>query len=94
MCSPSPDVIAASSIPGLLLLGYLSDKISLRLVISLSCFGTALSCIFLWGFATSTGVLIAFVVMFGMLGLSFSAIWTNLITMIARGFTVSKFRSC
>lgn len=79
--------LVAASIPGLLLLGYLSDKTSLRLVISLSCFGTALSCICLWGFATSTGMLIAFVVMFGLLGLSFSALWTKLITVIAREYS-------
>jgi MFS family permease len=76
--------LVAASIPGLLLLGYLSDKTSLRLVISLSCFGTALSCLLLWGFATNTGVLLAFVIMFGLLGLSFSALWTKLITVIAR----------
>jgi hypothetical protein len=74
---------SAASVPGLLLLGYLSDKIRLRLVISLSCFGAALSCILLWGFATNTGVLIAFVIMFGLLGLSYSVLWTKLITVIA-----------
>jgi MFS family permease len=66
------------------MLGYLSDKIPLRVVISLSCFGSALSCILLWGFATNAGVLVAFVVLFGLLGLSFSALWTKLITIIAR----------
>jgi hypothetical protein len=65
-------------------LGYLSDKISLRVVISLSCFGSALSCILLWGFATNGGVLVAFVIVFGLLVLSFSALWTKLITIIAR----------
>jgi MFS family permease len=74
----------AASVPGLLMLGYLSDKIPLRIVISLSCFGSALSCILLWGFATNAGVLVAFVVLFGLLGLSFSALWTKLITVIAR----------
>ena len=77
-------VLTAASVPGLLILGYLSDKAPLRAVISLSCFGSALSCIFLWGFATNSGALVAFVVLFGFLGLSFSALWTKLITVIAR----------
>ncbi|KAG7528275.1 hypothetical protein FFLO_06279 [Filobasidium floriforme] len=77
-------IMNAASVPGLLMLGYLSDKIPLRVVISLSCFGSALSCILLWGFATNAGVLVAFVVLFGLLGLSFSALWTKLITVIAR----------
>jgi len=32
-------------------------------------------------------MLIAFVVMFGLLGLSFSALWTKLITVIAREYS-------
>lgn len=71
--------------PGLLLLGYLADRWPLRLVITLSCLGSALACLFLWGFATNTGVLIAFAVIFGLLGCSFSAIWAKLIGVIASG---------
>ncbi|KAJ9098597.1 hypothetical protein QFC21_004243 [Naganishia friedmannii] len=71
-------------IPSLLLLGYLTDHWPLRMVISLSCLGSAAACLLLWGFSTNTGVLIAFVVIFGLLGPSFSAVWAKLIGIIAK----------
>ncbi|GHJ87124.1 hypothetical protein NliqN6_3526 [Naganishia liquefaciens] len=74
----------AASVPGLLLLGYLSDHWPLRFVITLTCLGSAAACLLLWGFSTNSGVLIAFVVIFGLLGLSFSAIWSKLIGIIAK----------
>lgn len=73
----------AASVPGLLLLGYLTDHWPLRLVITLSCLGSAAACLLLWGFSTNAGVLIAFVVIFGLLGPSFSAIWAKLIGIVA-----------
>lgn len=54
-------------------------------VVLLNCVGTALSCLFLWGFGTTNGVLVVFVLSFGLLGLSFAALWTKMISMIARG---------
>lgn len=62
----------ASSVPGLLLLGWLSDRWPLRIVISLSSFGSALACLFIWGFATNVGALAAFVIVFGALGLRYA----------------------
>jgi MFS family permease len=83
----------AASVPGLLLIGYLTDRWPLRSVITLSCLGSALSCLFLWGFATNTSVLIAFVIMFGLLGPSFSAMWATLIGVIAsRSFDLAAER--
>lgn len=56
----------AASVPGLLILGALTDRFPLRAVISLSMFGATLSCVFLWGFAgTNSAVLIVFCVCFG-----------------------------
>lgn len=75
--------LLAASVPGILLLGHLSDKISLRLVILLSCFGSAVTCLILWGFATKVSVLVLFAIAFGFLGLSFSGVWAALITVIA-----------
>ncbi|KAL8287384.1 hypothetical protein RQP46_003836 [Phenoliferia psychrophenolica] len=75
--------VPTASVPGLLLLGWLSDRWPLRVVITLSCLGSALACLFVWGFATDLAVLSIFVVAFGALGLSFSALWTRLITVIA-----------
>ncbi|KAM0751416.1 putative monocarboxylic acid transporter [Meredithblackwellia eburnea MCA 4105] len=90
-------VMNAASVPGLLLMGYLSDIWPLRTVITLSCMGSALSCLLMWGFATNVQVLGVFVVLFGALGLSFSALWAKLIAIIARddpnlpGFIFSLF---
>jgi MFS family permease len=84
----------AASVPGLLLLGYLTDRWPLRSVITLSCLGSALACLFLWGFATNSGVLIAFAIVFGLLGPSFSAIWAKLIGVIASKSSGPAFRQC
>jgi MFS family permease len=76
--------LPASSVPGLLLMGYLSDHIPLRIVITVSALGSALSCLFLWGFAShSGGLLVAFAITFGLLALSFTAIWAKLISVIS-----------
>jgi len=77
-------VMNASSVPGLLLLGWLSDRWPIRVVITLSCLGSALACLFLWGFATSIQMLVLFVIAFGALGLSFSALWTRSIAIISK----------
>lgn len=84
---------SAASVPGLLLLGYLSDHWPLRAVITLSCLGSAAACLLLWGFSTNSSVLIAFVAIFGLLGLSFSAIWAKLIGIISSGFRCDNMES-
>jgi MFS family permease len=62
--------LIAASLPGLLLFGYISDHFPLRLVITISCMGSAFSCLLVWGFASSSApVLITFVLLFGV-GLS------------------------
>ncbi|WVR05479.1 hypothetical protein IAU60_002495 [Kwoniella sp. DSM 27419] len=79
-------IMNASSVIGNGLLGWLSDRFSLKSTILLSCFGSALSCAFLWGFAgpnNSEGVLIAFSVVFGLLGPSFSSLWSKMIGLVA-----------
>nr|ODN85941.1 monocarboxylic acid transporter [Cryptococcus depauperatus CBS 7841] len=76
-------LLNAASIPGNALIGLLSDCLSLRAVILISCIGSSLSCAFLWGFGTNTAMLVAFVIIFGLLGLSFSALWSKIIGTIA-----------
>ncbi len=74
----------ASSIPGMALLGYLTDHIPIRSVILLSCVASSLSCLFLWGIGGTSEVgLVLFVLVFGAMGPSFSAVWTKLISIIA-----------
>lgn len=59
-------IMNACSVPGLLLLGWLTDKAPLRLVIAGSCLGAALSTAFLWGFAESNAALVVFACVFGL----------------------------
>lgn len=77
-------LLNASSVFGTLIIGYLCDHLPLPLVISISCLGSAFSCLFLWGFATNTGVLVAFAILFGLLGPSFTAIWAPMVSMVAK----------
>ncbi|KAK4698438.1 hypothetical protein P7C70_g7837, partial [Phenoliferia sp. Uapishka_3] len=77
-------VMNAASVPGLLALGWLSDRYPPRILITLSCTGSALACFFLWGFAKNIELLSVFVIVFGALGLSFTALWTKLISVIVR----------
>lgn len=84
--------LPVASVPGNALLGFLSDRWPLRAVIIISCGGTALTCFFLWGFATSIAPLVLFVLGFGLLGLSFTTLWTRMISAIARelvSYTIS-----
>ncbi|KAI5477336.1 hypothetical protein MNV49_006478 [Pseudohyphozyma bogoriensis] len=73
----------AASVPGCLTMGYLSDIIPVQYVIMLSCGGSAASCLLLWGFAKSLPILVVFCLTFGFLGLSFTAVWTKLVSIIA-----------
>ncbi|WVQ75331.1 hypothetical protein IAR50_004948 [Cryptococcus sp. DSM 104548] len=78
-------ILNAASIPGTTLLGSLSDHLPIGIVISISCIGSALACAFLWGFGTTGGgVLVAFAILFGLLGPSFAALWTGMIGVIAK----------
>ncbi|KAM0751381.1 putative monocarboxylic acid transporter [Meredithblackwellia eburnea MCA 4105] len=74
----------AASIPGLLVMGWLCDRTTPRVVITISCLGTAVACLLLWGFSTNIKILSIFCIAFGALGLSFPAIWTPMLNVIAR----------
>ncbi|AFR95822.1 monocarboxylic acid transporter [Cryptococcus neoformans C23] len=76
-------ILNAASVPGNTLLGYFSDY-SLRAVIVVSCVGSALGCAFLWGFGMNPGVLIVFAIIYGLLGTSFQALWSNMIGVISK----------
>ncbi|OCF78560.1 monocarboxylic acid transporter [Kwoniella mangroviensis CBS 8886] len=90
-------ILNAASVPGNALLGYLSDKLPLKWTVLISCLGSALSCAFLWGFGTNSGVLVSFAVTFGLLGLSFTTLWTKMVGAVSRddpvvtGLTYSIF---
>jgi hypothetical protein len=84
----------AASVPGILVLGHLSDRAPLRFVVLLSALGSALACLLLWGFATQLGVLVAFALAFGFLGLSFSGVWAALITVVASAPSPQRLPVC
>lgn len=75
-------ILNAATIPGNILLGYFSDY-SIRAVIIVSCVGSALGCAFLWGFGTNAGMLVAFAIVYGLLGSSFQCLWSNMIGVIS-----------
>nr|KIR45767.1 monocarboxylic acid transporter [Cryptococcus bacillisporus CA1280] len=76
-------ILNAATIPGNILLGYFSDY-SIRAVIIVSCVGSALGCAFLWGFGTNAGMLVAFAIVYGLLGSSFQCLWSNMIGVISK----------
>ena len=76
-------LIVGARVPGSLLIGLLLDRLPLRLVLVISAIGSSLACFFLWGFGTSGGPLVVFVLIFGMLGLTFTTFWTRMISMIS-----------
>ncbi|WWC92205.1 uncharacterized protein L201_007159 [Kwoniella dendrophila CBS 6074] len=76
-------ILNASSVPGNALMGWLSDRLALKWTVLISCLGGALSCAFLWGFGTNSGVLIAFAITFGLLFTSFTTLWTKMVAVIS-----------
>ncbi|WWC92206.1 uncharacterized protein L201_007160 [Kwoniella dendrophila CBS 6074] len=90
-------ILNASSVPGNALMGWLSDRLALRWTILISCLGGALSCGFLWGFGTNSGVLVAFSITFGLLFTSFTTLWTKMVGAVSHddpvitGLTFSIF---
>ncbi|WVR03298.1 hypothetical protein IAU60_000289 [Kwoniella sp. DSM 27419] len=77
-------IMNAASVVGTAGLGWLSDRSSLRTTVLISCVGSASACAFLWGFGTSSGVLVTFALAFGMLGMSFTALWSKMIGYAAK----------
>lgn len=62
----------------------LSDRVSLRTTILLSAFGGALSCFFLFGFATSVSTLVIFTIAWGLTGLGYTSIITRTVTFVSK----------
>lgn len=73
----------AASVPGNALLGHLTDRWPVSIAVFASSTATALSCLFFWGFGTSDGILVTFAIVYGLLGLSFTALWVRMIGTIA-----------
>jgi hypothetical protein len=78
---------SAASVPGNALLGHLTDRMSISIAVFASSIAAALSCLFLWGFGTHEDTLVTFSILYGLLGLSCSALWVGIIGVIARKCT-------
>ncbi|KAF5388983.1 hypothetical protein D9757_005084 [Collybiopsis confluens] len=79
-------LLNGASVPGLLCLGYLSDRNNGVLYsIILSSFGSAISVFFIWGFAQSLVPLLVFSCLYGFLAPSWSALWPRFAAMAVKG---------
>lgn len=71
-----------ASVPGLIFLGWLSDRFDLRIAMIVSTLGSALAVFLLWGLSNSLPPLMVFSFIYGFLGPSWSALWPRFITSI------------
>lgn len=77
-------IMNAITIPGQMLSGYISDRMSTRMAVVAATTIAAVSCVTLWGFGTSEGLLVTFAVVWGLTGGSMAGYWGKMITIIAR----------
>ncbi|KAJ7121354.1 MFS general substrate transporter, partial [Mycena crocata] len=75
-------VMNGASVPGLIFLGWLSDRFDLRISMLVSSLGSALAVFLLWGLSKSLAPLIVFSFVYGFLGPSWSALWPRFIASI------------
>lgn len=84
MSSMSHLLISAASVPGNALLGHFTDRMPINIAVFASSVAAAASCLFFWGFGTHEAVLVVFAILYGLFGLSFTALWVRIIGVIAR----------
>jgi len=60
----------------------MSDRMPARVSIFISCTLSALAVLVIWGLGTSSALLIAFSVLWGLTALSFVGLWSKMITRI------------
>ncbi|WVQ93949.1 hypothetical protein IAU59_001027 [Kwoniella sp. CBS 9459] len=77
-------ILNAASVFGCAGIGWLSDRLPLRVTVLISCIGSALACAFLWGFGTNQAIFVVFAIAFGALGCSFSSVWSKIIGYAAK----------
>ncbi|KAG9006361.1 hypothetical protein FRB94_000825 [Tulasnella sp. JGI-2019a] len=74
----------AFSVPGLILIGGMSDRFDLRLSIFMSTIGSALAILVVWGFATRLAPLLVFACLYGFFSGGFSVLWPKFIGVISK----------
>lgn len=77
-------IMNAASVPGNLLLGWISDRASARVTIAINCLVASVIVLTLWGFGTSSSLLILFSIFWGFSALSFVSLWGKMITRICK----------
>lgn len=77
-------IMNAASVPGNLLVGWVSDRASARSTIGINCLVASVVVLTLWGFGTSSSLLILFSIFWGFSALSFVSLWGKMITRICR----------
>ncbi|KAI1619213.1 major facilitator superfamily domain-containing protein, partial [Exophiala viscosa] len=89
-------VANAAQIVGELTFGALSDKVNVHILVALSSLLACLSTFFLWGFADSFGLLIAFALAFGGTASGFLALWPRIGTLFGESDAsmIYSFMSC
>ncbi|KAJ6594469.1 MFS general substrate transporter [Mycena capillaripes] len=75
-------LLNGASVPGLIFLGWLSDRFDLRISMLVSTLGSALAVFLFWGLSQSLPPLMVFSFVYGFLGPSWSALWPRFITSI------------
>ncbi|KAJ7467154.1 MFS general substrate transporter [Mycena latifolia] len=80
--SSTLSMLNGASVPGLILLGWLSDRYDLRISMLVSTLGSALAVFLLWGLSRSLPLLLIFSFVYGAIGPSWSALWPRFITSI------------
>ncbi|KAI9800951.1 MAG: hypothetical protein M1833_003088 [Piccolia ochrophora] len=77
-------LLNAASVVGQVTLGFLTDKVSVAVVTSISTAGSALAIFAFWGFAESLPLLAVFAVVYGLFAGGFGATWTGIIREVRR----------
>ncbi|KAG7446619.1 MFS general substrate transporter [Guyanagaster necrorhizus] len=79
----SLSLMNGASAPGLIFIGYLSDRFDLRISIFISALGSSLAVLFIWGFTIHIAPLLVFACIYGFLAPSWSAMWPRFISTVA-----------
>lgn len=83
-------ISALCQVPGLILLGWFSDHVSIHIPHSLSTLISGVGCLFLWGQAKSYTVLAIFSSLWGFFGVPYSVFWSRISLGLAKKSAAEK----
>lgn len=85
MSALSVSLINISGVPGLLLIGWLTDRLPFKLVLATSALVASLSVFLLFGFSTTLPILCLFSIIFSFSGLGMGALYTRFVSICVAG---------